>query len=149
MEQHFTLHELSSKSELLEQFPLIQEMYPKMTMETYSHHLDKMLELNYKQVIVKVENKVIGLSGFWVGTKLWCGDYLELDNVIVTKTFRGSGAGKLLANYLEEKAKQLGCSILALDAFVGNFKAHRFYYDQGYAARGYHFVKILNESRLS
>lgn len=149
MRANFTLHELSNKTDLIGQFDLIQEMYPEMTLERYSTHLDKMLLLNYKQVIVKDGDKVIGLSGFWIGTKLWCGDYLELDNVIVTQEARGTGAGKLLATYLEEKAKQLGCSILALDAFVGNFKAHRFYYDQGYAARGYHFVKILDESGLS
>jgi hypothetical protein len=32
--------------------------------------------------------------------------------------------------------------MIVLDAF-GNFTAHRFYYNQGYGPKGFHFVKSL------
>jgi GNAT superfamily N-acetyltransferase len=69
--------------------------------------------------------------------------------VIVSKSARGTGAGKLIQNYLEEKAVSLNCHIMALDAYTSNFKAHRFYYNQGYSPKGFHFIKILDEDGLT
>jgi GNAT superfamily N-acetyltransferase len=80
---------------------------------------------------------------------MWCGPYLELDNVVVKASARGTGAGKIMQEYLENKATELGCHIMVLDAYSNNFKAHRFYYNQGYAPRGFHFIKILEEDKLT
>jgi hypothetical protein len=46
-------------------------------------------------------------------------------------------------------AKETGFTMIVLDAFTGNFTAHRFYYNQGYVPKGFHFLKILNEEGLS
>ena len=80
---------------------------------------------------------------------MWCGAYLELDNVVVIEAARGTGAGKLLSTYLDQKAIELGCHIMTLDAYSNNFKAHRFYYNQGYAPRGFHFIKLLDADKLT
>lgn len=134
---------------MLGQLHVMQELYPRLTLEYYSEMLDKMLPHNYGQAAVFAGEKCIGISGYWLGTKLWCGSYLELDNVIVTEAARGTGAGKLLSAYFDEKAENLGCHIMTLDAYSNNFKAHRFYYNQGYAPRGFHFVKILDGGKLT
>lgn len=143
------IRELKSLEEMLPHLPVLQELYPELDLETYKRMLDHMIPCNYAQVGVFVENKCIAISGYWLGTKLWCGPYLELDNVIVCEEARGTGAGKLIQQYLEEKARALHCSIMALDAYTNNFKAHRFYYNQGYAPKGFHFVKILDENGLT
>jgi hypothetical protein len=39
--------------------------------------------------------------------------------------------------------------MIVLDAFTGNFTAHRFYYNQGYGPKGFHFVKNYYEDGLS
>lgn len=143
------IRELKSLEEMLPHLPIIRELYPKLDLESYKKMLENMISCDYAQVAVFVEDKCIAISGYWLGTKLWCGPYLELDNVIVCKEARGTGAGKLIQQYLEEKAKTLRCNIMALDAYTNNFKAHRFYYNQGYAPKGFHFVKILNEEGLT
>lgn len=143
------VRELTTKEEMLEQLPVMQELYPELTLAYYEQMLDRMLPHNYGQVAVFDGENCIGISGYWHGTKLWCGAYIELDNVVVSEKARGKGAGKLLANYLEEKAKALDCNILVLDAYSNNFKAHRFYYNQGYAPRGFHFIKLLQKERLT
>ena len=53
------------------------------------------------------------------------------------------------ARKLREKkiAKENDSTMIVLDAFTGNFKAHRFYYNQGFSPKGFHFVKILNETK--
>ncbi len=134
---------------MLPHLDVLRELYPNLDQESYGHLLEKMLPNNYAQVGVFLDDKCIAISGYWLGTKLWCGAYLELDNVIVCEAARGTGAGKLIQEYLEEKANSLNCSIMALDAYSNNFKAHRFYYNQGYAPRGFHFIKILDENGLT
>lgn len=135
--------ELKNITEMLDQFTIIQELYPEMTLETYHNYLLEMLPNSYGMVIVQ-ENKVtIGLSGFWINTKLWCGKYLELDNVIVSQKHRSKGVGNLISTFLEQKAKENNCLIMALDAYTNNFTAHKFYYNQGFVPKGFHFIKSI------
>jgi GNAT superfamily N-acetyltransferase len=143
------IRELKTIEEMLPHLAVLQELYPNLTAVTYREMLEKMIPTNYGQVAVFLEQECIAISGYWLGTKLWCGPYLELDNVIVCETARGTGAGKLIQHYLEEKALKSDCNILVLDAYTSNFKAHRFYYNQGYAPRGFHFIKILDEEGLT
>ncbi len=144
-----TIVELTTKEEMLAHLEVMQELYPNLTLEYYNQLLDQMLGNNYGQIAVFHNNECIAISGFWLGTKMWCGPYLELDNVVVKESARGTGAGKLMQSYLEKKAEHLGCHIMVLDAYSNNFKAHRFYYNQGYAPRGFHFIKILEEDKLT
>jgi GNAT superfamily N-acetyltransferase len=46
--------------------------------------------------------------------------------------------GKIMTDYVDAKAKELGCTMIVLDAF-GNYTAHRFYYNQGFIPKGFHF----------
>ena len=81
------LIELGTKAEMLEQLPIIQQLYPDYTLEIYGNLLYKMIPHNYKQLIVVENGITMGLAGFWIGTKLWCGKYLEMDNVAYMKIF--------------------------------------------------------------
>lgn len=143
------VRELKNLEDMIPHLAVLQELYPKLDLESYRSMLENMIPNNYAQVGIFIQDKCVAISGYWLGTKLWCGPYLELDNVIVCEEARGTGAGKLIQSYLEEKAKQLNCSIMVLDAYANNFKAHRFYYNQGYAPRGFHFIKILDEEGLT
>ena len=145
----FTIKELASIDEMLQYIEVLQELYPSLNADEYKTMLENMLPNNqYGQVAVFDGEICVGISGFWIGTKLWCGKYLELDNVVVAEAYRSKGVGKLMSDYLNEKAKQLDCNIMVLDAYTSNFKAHRFYYNQGYAPRGFHFIKILDKDGI-
>lgn len=143
------LQVLTSVQEMLSQIETIKFLYPNMTMERYEGFLSDMIPKNYRQVAVFNEDKCIGLTGFWFGTKLWTGKYLEIDNFIVHPEYRKKGIGKLLTQFIDEKAKELNCTCIVLDAFTGNFEAHRFYYNQGYVPRGFHFIKTIDENGFS
>jgi GNAT superfamily N-acetyltransferase len=138
-----TIIELNDIAQMLDQHILIQELYPEMSFSTYQNYLTAMLPNSYGMVIVQENNQTIGLSGFWINTKLWCGKYLELDNVIVAQQHRSKGVGQLISDFLEKKAKECNCKIMALDAYTSNFAAHKFYYNQGFVPKGFHFIKSM------
>lgn len=141
--------ELTTLNAMLTQIELIQFLYPKLTLEKYELYLQEMLTRNYTQVAVFENQECVGITGVWFGIKLWSGKYLEIDNFIVHPNHRSKGIGKLLTDYVNQKALDLGCTNIVLDAYTNNFTAHRFYYNQGYGPKGFHFVKILNEEGLT
>lgn len=141
--------ELTTVPEMLAQINVMRHLYPKLTLEKYESYLQEMTLHNYKQTAVFENEVCVGLTGFWTAIKLWTGKYIEIDNFIVHSDYRSKGIGKLMTDYIDAKAKSEGCTAIVLDAFTGNFAAHRFYYNQGYQPRGFHFVKILNEEGLT
>ena len=142
------IRELKTIDEMISQLSVMQELYPSLTEIQYYEMLSEMLPNNYGQIAVFEDGKCVGISGYWIGTKLWCGKYLELDNVIVQKEYRSKGVGKILSDFLDNKAHLNNCTILVLDAYTSNFQAHRFYYNQGFSPKGFHFVKIIDKNGI-
>lgn len=144
-----TIKELTTKEQMLDQLAILKQLYPTFTLEKYESYLIEMIPHNYKQVAVFENDICVGLSGFWTGIKLWCGKYIEIDNFIVHEDYRSRGIGKMLTDYIDNIAEETGCTMAVLDAFTGNYTAHRFYYNQGYNPKGFHFIKMFNEDGLS
>nr|WP_315223926.1 GNAT family N-acetyltransferase [uncultured Flavobacterium sp.] len=144
-----TITELTTIEEMMAQMETIKFLYPNISKEKYRAFLLDMIPHNYTQIGVFENNICLGITGCWSATKLWTGKYLEIDNFVVHPEYRSKGIGKLLTDYIEQKALEIGCSSIVLDAFTGNFGAHRFYYNQGYVPRGFHFIKTLDESKLT
>lgn len=142
------IRELTTKAEMLEQLALLQEMYPSLTHEEYSNDLDAMIPNNYSQIAVFEDNECLGLSGIWCGTKLWCGKYIELDNIIVSSKSRSKGIGNLIFDYVQKMGEEQQVSMLSLDSYTTNHKAHKFFYNEGFGPKGFHFIKVLDETKL-
>jgi GNAT superfamily N-acetyltransferase len=143
------LRELRTKEDMLEQLVVMQELYPSLTLEMYSRDLDEMLPNNqYGQLAAFIDGECVGIAGYWIGTKLWCGRYLEIDNLVVSEKIRSKGVGKAFFDYLSQKAQDHGCNMMSLDSYTYNFKAHKFFYNEGYAPRGFHFIRLLNEKNI-
>ncbi len=145
---NFQLQFLKTKEEMLAQLEVLQFLYPSLTAAQYDQELDLMLPHNYSQLAVYENAKCIAICGFWIGNKLWIGKYLELDNIVVDPAYRSKGVGELLFQTLEQTAVEENCNMLALDSYTSNFKAHKFFYNQGYSPKGFHFIKLLNEKAV-
>lgn len=143
------IKELTTIDEMLANIEVMRFLYPTFTLEKYESYLVEMIPHNYKQVAVFENEVCVAVSGFWSGVKLWSGKYIEIDNFIVHPEHRSKGLGKMMTDYVDALAKETGCTMIVLDAFTGNYTAHRFYYNQGYVPKGFHFLKILNEEGLS
>jgi hypothetical protein len=100
------IKELKNKEEMLSFLHVLQDLYPTLTLEDYSRDLDEMLPNNrYGQIAVFEGEECLGLTGFWIGTKLWCGKYLEIDNLVVSTNHRSKGAGCLIISLSKPKKK--------------------------------------------
>ncbi len=143
------IKELSTIPEMVAQYDIMKHLYSNFTIEKYEAYLTEMVPHNYRQVAVFEDDKCVALTGFWSGIKLWSGKYIEIDNFIVHPEYRSKGYGKAMTDYINKKALESNCTMIVLDAYTGNFTAHRFYYNQGFVPKGFHFLKILNEDGLS
>lgn len=140
---------LSSEKEMLTNYELLLEVYPNLTMKEYKFELSQMISNNYKQIgIYNSKGDCVGLSGYWIGYKLWCGKYLELDNVVVSKEYRSNGIGQMIFDRMKELGEEEKCTMLALDSYTTNFDAHKFFYKNDFQPRGFHFINVLDENKV-
>lgn len=125
-------------------FPLIKQLNPTMEEHLFHKRLEVMLEKGYRCAAAFDDaGHMMGLSGFWVLCRFWCGEHVDMDNVIIDERFRGQGVGKKLMEWIENWARARGITFAVLDAYAENAPAHQFYFRQGYIIRGFHFTKEL------
>lgn len=134
---------LTQKADMLPLYPLIRQLSPGVTEERYAYLLDDMLAHGYRMAAVFEDSACLGLSGFWVSSKIYSGRYMELDNVVIDSEHRSKGVGKMLYDFLLDVALQEGCEMLMLDAYLENERAHAFYEREGFIKRGYHFLNRI------
>jgi GNAT superfamily N-acetyltransferase len=135
--------ELKTKEDFAPAFALVKQQNPGITRKIFDARLKKMLPQGYRCIAWKEKNAYLGLCGFWTGTRFWCGNFIDLDNVIVDAKVRSKGIGKKLVAWVEKEARKLGCDQMGLDAYTTSHAAHRFYFREGYIIKGYHFIKPL------
>jgi GNAT superfamily N-acetyltransferase len=125
-------------------YHLLQQLNPSMLEEEFHSHLTHMWDIgNYHIAGIWNKDILIGLSGFWLGCKFYCGPYLEVDNLIIDQQYRNQHLGKLLMDWLTEYAKKQQCHSIILSSYVTNYPSHKFYYREGFSILGYHFSKKL------
>ncbi|MDZ4758109.1 MAG: GNAT family N-acetyltransferase [Bacteroidota bacterium] len=139
----YYIKEITTHAEMLAQVELLQQLNPNIEHNSCSQMLRDMIANNYKMIGAFVGEVCVGISGYWIGTKLYSGKYLEMDNVVVDEGHRSARIGAMLCDYLDTIAKENNCQMMMLDAYIENEKAHRFYEREGYTKRGYHFIKKL------
>ncbi len=100
---------------------------------------------HYHAVCAMREDRMVGLAGAWAATKIWCGRYLEIDNLVVDPEARSGGVGTRLMTHLEDVARARDCNILVLDSYTSNHASHRLYHRLGFEIWGFHFIKPIGD----
>ncbi|TXH20390.1 MAG: GNAT family N-acetyltransferase [Chitinophagaceae bacterium] len=137
------IKEIFGLEEMKKLFLLIQQLNSDLKEQEYIDMLKDMLPKGYRQVGAFVDGICVGVAGFWINTKLYCGKYIEPDNVIVSDTHRNLKLGTKLLDWLHTEAIAQNCNVSLLDAYVQNKDAHRFYFREGYSILGFHMIKKL------
>ncbi len=143
MKTKFTIREINSEKEMLSHFSKLKELSPYLTLSQFKVMLKDMLKHGYRMAGVYDTKKCVGISGFWISTKIYSGKYVELDNVITDKKYRSMGLGKMLCDWIIAVAKKEGCKTAMLDAYTHNAAGHKFYFREGFVIKGFHFLKDI------
>lgn len=124
---------------------LLHSLNPEMPADLARERLHTVLadHPHYQLVGAFIAGKLVGLSGAWIATKIWCGRYLEIDNLVVDPDFRSAGIGSRLIRHLEALGRELDCKILSLDSYTSNHASHRLYHRLGFEIWGFHFIKPI------
>lgn len=119
--------------------------------ETPAPVIDERLKLiladhsHYELIGAFSGERLVGVAGAWIATKIWCGRYLEIDNLVVDPAHRSSGIGSLLITHLEVIARERDCRIIVLDSYAANHPSHRLYHRLGFEIWSFHFIKPIGD----
>lgn len=131
--------------DILKILPLLQKLGNYSVSESIlKERLLEMAQQNYECVGVYDADLLIGTCGLWFQTRHYAGRSLEIDHVIIDEDYRNKGVGKTLMEFVYGYARKKSCNWIELNTYVHNFLSHKFYYNQGFVAKGYHFVKELD-----
>lgn len=143
MDQNIAVREIGLEmySDILR---LSKILNPKIDETLLAPRINKMLNyVNYFSFGIFKDNVLVGISGGWVTERLYSGKQLEVDHFVLDPDFRSLGLGSILLGYIETWAKNQECITLELNAYVGNSRGHKFYFQKGYKILGFHFQKNL------
>jgi hypothetical protein len=71
------------------------------------------------------------------------GRRLYVDDLVTDEAQRSRGFGKVMLDWLQAKAMQLGCDVIALDSGVQRAGAHKFYFREGMFVPSFCFRKVI------
>ena len=123
--------------------PLIEMHNPKLAPEELHRRLQAMIPHDYHCIAAFQAGRIVGVAGYWLGVRFWCGEYMDVDNVVVDPELRSRGIGSQMMDWLHRKAAELGCRLVVLDSYITYAGAHRFYFREGYQILGFHFTKDI------
>jgi GNAT superfamily N-acetyltransferase len=136
-----------STDDLGEAAALLAQLNPETPASVISERLNAVLSdhPHYELIGAFSAGELVGVAGAWIATKIWCGRYLEIDNLVVDSEHRSSGIGSLLIGYFETVALERDCKILVMDSYTANHPSHRLYHRLGFEIWGFHFVKPVGD----
>lgn len=94
----------------------------------------------YQVAYVEANDHVLCVAGFVFTLKLASGKQMYVDDLVTAERHRSTGAGAMMIAWLKDYARQHGCKQLHLDSGVHRFRAHRFYFREGFFLTSHHFA---------
>jgi len=87
-------------------------------------------------IVAEEKGRIIGTAMLMIVPNLTHGalPWAIVENVVVDSDSRGTGAGKLLMEYISEKSRKAGCYKIQLMSDKRRNEAHKFYQAIGYNA---------------
>lgn len=132
------------KGQIPQILPLVQRlMENQFSDEVLQQRFEEMFTQNYECFGIYQEEALIGVFGMWFMTRHYAGRSCEPDHIYIEETYRNQGVGKKLFEFIYSYAREKGCETSELNSYVHNFKSHKFYLNEDYVIKGYHFLKKL------
>jgi GNAT superfamily N-acetyltransferase len=138
------IRELFGMDEIATIFPLNSQV-GHLSEAVFRDRMSAMIaQGNYRCNAAYMGERMVGISGFWTGTQLWCGKYMEVDNFSVDEELRSRGIGAAMMAWMEAEAERTECAVIRLAMILGRERTHQFYQRNGYFDDGLLMVKALS-----
>jgi GNAT superfamily N-acetyltransferase len=137
-------YRIISKEDILDILPLLKKLNDDViSSEILQQRILEMSNQNYECLGVYQKESLIGICGLWFQTRHYAGKSMEIDHVIIDDKYRNQGIGKALMEFVYTYANKKQCNWIELNTYVDNFPSHKFYNNQGFIGKGFHFIKKL------
>lgn len=143
MQKTPTFH-LLTKTHIPKIAKLGQQLNPKLSIQQIEAYLEEMFQYpTYHCFGLYLDEELIGISSGWITVRFYSGKQLEVDNVVIDEVHQSKGLGQQFFQHIEAWAVEHDCQTVELNTYVQNAPSHKFYFRQGYAILGFHFLKEL------
>jgi len=104
-----------------------------------------LLRSDQRFLIADLDGRSVGWLHAVITEYIETGTFVTIGGLVVDRSHRGQGIGRLLMEYAESWARERACPIVRLWSSAGRAEAHRFYEHLGYSnlKTQYSFVKSL------
>ena len=109
----------------------------------YAARMREIFAAGGRMAVVVTDGEVVSVAVWRLIEDTNTGRRVYVDDLVSDAARRSTGAGRLLLDWLEDKARHLGCAALTLDSGVQRHDAHRFYFREGMTILAYSFRKAL------
>ena len=137
------VRKLREAHELRTAWPVMSQLRSHLDEEGFITQARRQFETGYLLAGLFGEERVLALAGYRYMENLYAGRNMYVDDLVTDERVRGTGAGKILFEWLINEAKSHGCAQLHLDSGVQRHAAHRFYLSRGMIISGHHFQVTL------
>jgi len=125
-------------------YPVIVQLRPQYTLDLFVDQVMEQMKQGFHLAYLIDQDIVKSVAGFRVNTCLAWGKYLYVDDLVSAETYRHTGVGTVLFEWLVDYARYSQCQQLHLDSGVQRFNAHRFYIKRGMVISSHHFTLNLD-----
>jgi GNAT superfamily N-acetyltransferase len=143
MQSQVEIKHIETDADLIASFPVMQELRPHLERATYAARIARQRAQGYRLLAAWRDGAIAGLAGYRLTENLLYGQFVYVDDLVVTATLHRSGIGEQLLQAARQQAVDLGCKHFVLDTGLHMALAQRFYFRQGLLAQGMHFVEPL------
>ncbi|MFD1361561.1 GNAT family N-acetyltransferase [Lentibacillus salinarum] len=141
-----TINELQSQEEILEAFPVMNQLRTHLDEATYLDLVTEAKEKDmYRLFALYDQEEIVAVTGFKPMITLYYGRFVWVCDLVTDSSKRSNGYGERLLSYVHKWAKENGYESVALSSGLKRTDAHRFYEERmDYGKVSYVFKKPLD-----
>ncbi|WP_335988612.1 GNAT family N-acetyltransferase [Glycomyces sp. MUSA5-2] len=127
-----------------ELLPVLRELRPNLSVDDLLAVYDEGHGQGLRFTGAYSDGRCVGVAGWRTVANTNRLRMLYVDDLVTLSEARSTGVGHALLEYLERRARELGCNALHLDSGTHRLDAHRFYMRERLTIRAFHFALELD-----
>jgi len=127
-----------------ELLPVLRELRPNLSVDDLLAVYDEGHGQGLRFTAAYSDGRCVGVAGWRTVANTNRLRMLYVDDLVTLSEARSTGVGHALLEYLERRARELGCNALHLDSGTHRLDAHRFYMRERLTIRAFHFALELD-----